>query len=150
MKRLLALATAVYVPHLVEEALTGMHDDPIIVHAFTVLAELSPRHASYLVFQIMLALVLVTTLAWAMGGPGRLAVIAALGVALVGEGHHILSALYTLHYNSGLITALPMPFVGAYLLKGMLTCSRTSSSPWASVESSSGSHPSSPQAQARA
>ena len=65
---LLALATAAYVPHLIEEALTGMHDDPLVVAALAGLAQLSTRHAAYLVFQAMFVLVLASTLAFALGG----------------------------------------------------------------------------------
>lgn len=35
MRRLLGLALVLYLPHLAEEALLGMHDDPIIRAAWT-------------------------------------------------------------------------------------------------------------------
>lgn len=120
MTRLLGVAIALYVPHLAEEALTHMHDDPLIVTALAPLAELSARHASYLVFQVMLALTLATTLMFSLGGRARLAVMTVLGLALLAEGHHVLRALATLHYDSGLVTSLPMPLFGAYLLRHIL------------------------------
>ena len=55
MNRALAVASAFYLPHLLEEALTGMHDDALIVAAFAPLANLEPRHAAYLVFQLTFA-----------------------------------------------------------------------------------------------
>jgi hypothetical protein len=114
---LLGLATAAYVPHLVEEALTGMHDDPLVVAALAGLAQLSTRHASYLVFQGMFVVVLASTLAFALGGRARLGVMSLLGVALVAEGHHVVRAGLTLRYDSGLLTSLPMPLLGAHVLK---------------------------------
>ena len=116
---LLALALACYVPHITEEALTGMHDDPGIVLALAPLASLSPRHAAYLTFQVMMLLLLATTLAFARGGKARLFVVGVLGASLVGEGHHLVHALFTLSYNSGLVTSLPMPLAGAFILRSV-------------------------------
>jgi hypothetical protein len=113
---LLGLATIVYLPHLAEEALTKMHDDPLIVSALAPLSQLSPRHAAYLVFQTMLALTLMTTFAFGKGGKWRLVVMAVIAVSLLAEGHHLVRAAMTLRYNSGLVTSLPMPALGAYLL----------------------------------
>jgi hypothetical protein len=119
--RWLLLVLAVYAPHLVEEALTGMHDDPIIVAAFTPFASLSARHAAYLVFQLMLALSLGVALLTSLGGPSHVVLRAGLAVALVAESHHILRALVAHTYNSGLITSLPMPVVGALLARRVLS-----------------------------
>lgn len=116
MRRELALIGAVYVPHLVEEALTGMHDDRLIVSAYTPLSRLEPRHATYLVFQIMMVVSLAMTLAWSRGGNARRAVIGVLGIALLAESHHSIRALATMSYDSGLVTSIPMPFIGALVL----------------------------------
>jgi len=120
MKRALGLIGAVYVPHLIDEALTGMHDDPLIVAAYTPLARLEPRHASYLVFQIMLSVALAMTFAWSRGRNAQRVVIALLGLALLAESHHVIRALVTLSYDSGLVTSLPMPFVGVLVLTRVL------------------------------
>ncbi len=117
---LFALALAVYLPHIAEEALTGMHDDPGIVLALSPLAGLSPRHAVYLTFQVMMLVTLVTALLVSRGGKPRLLVLAVLGVSLLGEAHHLVHALFTLQYNSGLVTSLPMPVVGVILLRRVL------------------------------
>jgi hypothetical protein len=156
MKRLLGLALALYLPHLLDEALTGMHDDPLIVAAYAPLTHLGPRHAAYLVFQVTLALGLGATFLFACGGRARLAVMGVLGLALLAEAHHAVRALGTLSYDSGLVTSLPLPFLGALVVhhviaaRRILACSTTSSSPWASAASSSGSRPSSPRGRARA
>lgn len=117
MRRLLALTLVLFVPHLVEEALTQMHDDPMMAAALAPFAELTSRHAAYLVFQLMLVLTLGVTLLFSLDGKARLLVMAALGVALVAEGHHLVRALFSLHYQSGLLTAFPMPLFGGYLLR---------------------------------
>jgi hypothetical protein len=114
--RLLALAIALYVPHLAEEAMTGMHDDPIIATSLAPLTELSPRHAAYLVFQIMIVVALATTLAFARGGHWRLVVMFVVGTSLLAEVHHLIRGTFTLHYNPGLLTAFPLPVLGAYVL----------------------------------
>ena len=116
---LLGLSLLWYLPHLAEEALTGMHDDPILAAALSPFAALSPRHAVYLMFQAMLAVTLGTTFLFARGGGARLAVMATLGAALVAEGHHALRALAALRYNSGLVTSLPMPLLGVYVLRSV-------------------------------
>ena len=114
--RLLALAIALYLPHLTEEALTGMHDDPIVAAALAPLTELSPRHAAYLVFQAMIVVTLATALAFGKGGRWRLLVMFVVGTSLLAEVHHLIRVTFTLHYNPGLLTALPMPVLGAYVL----------------------------------
>ncbi len=116
MTRLLAVGALLYAPHLAEEALTRMHDDPIIVAALAPLLTLEPRHAVYLMFQAMLLVTLGTTLLFARGGRARLLVLGALGLGLVAESHHVIRALVTLRYDSGLVTSLPMPLFGAIVL----------------------------------
>jgi hypothetical protein len=118
----IAAVLLVYLPHLAEEALTGMHDDPIIVAAgaflarSSALAGLTERHAVYLTFQAMLALLLVAVLLVELGGTWRALVLAAFGLSLMGEAHHLVRFLVTHHASSGLVTSLPMPFLGLWIL----------------------------------
>jgi hypothetical protein len=114
--RLLALAIVLYVPHLTEEAMTGMHDDPIVAAALAPLTALSPRHAAYLVFQTMMVVTLATALAFGKGGHWRVLVMFVIGTSLLAEAHHLIRAAFTLHYNPGLLTAFPMPVLGAYIV----------------------------------
>lgn len=116
MERWLVPIMIVYAPHLLEEHVTGMWNDPLIARAFEPLAALPAREATYAVFQTMLALALGMTYAFSRGGIARRAVLASLGVALVCEAHHLVRAAVTLSYNSGLLTALPMPLLGGWLL----------------------------------
>ncbi len=115
MTRWLLLVVAVYVPHLFEEAITRMYDDPVIVAAYALLAGLSPRHAAYLVFQLTLVLALAMALLVSMRGRSGRVVLAGLALALVGESHHLVRAIVTHAYNPGLVTALPMLLVGLLL-----------------------------------
>jgi len=115
--RMLGASLLVYLPHLVEEALTRMYDDPLMVFALGPLATLSPRQAGYLVFQAMLLVTVATAYLVSLGGRWRTGVLLVLGLALVGEAHHLVRAAVTLHYNSGLATALPMPIVGYFILR---------------------------------
>lgn len=150
MRRSLGWISLVYLPHLLEEAMTGMHDDPIIVAAWAQLSGLEPRHATYLVFQFMLALLLATSLAWSHGPLLQRVVLTVLSLSLLAESHHLARAIASSTWNSGLATSLIMPFVGALVLHRTFhrrknpSCSNTSSSPWASRAWSSGSPPSSP------
>ena len=116
MQRWLLMVLVVYAPHLLEEHFTGMWNDPLIVRAFSPLAAMPPREAFYLVFQLMLGLALLMTYAFSRGEAGRRIVLAPLGIALLVESHHIVRAVVTHSYNSGLATALPMPVVGAWVL----------------------------------
>jgi len=146
MKRLVATALVLEGAHLLEEALTGMHDDPIIVAAYAPFAPLGARHAAYLIFQVTFALGLLACALVALGA--RRIVAFAFGLVLLAESHHVLRAIYTHSANSGLVTSLALPVLGALLL-GKLACSTTSSSPWESVASSSGSRRSWPLARRR-
>jgi hypothetical protein len=155
VKRLLVASLCVYAPHLVEEHLTRIDDEPWMARALGVFAGASPEHAAYVVFQVMLVVALAMTVAWSLGGRARRAVMFALGVALLAEAHHLVRFLASLRYNSGLLTALPMPLVGAAILSSLSSsitvrrirfrgpskeprsCSTTSSSRWGSDESSS-------------
>jgi Protein of unknown function with HXXEE motif len=121
VRRELLLVTLVYTPHLLEEALTAMHDDPLIVAAYAPLSHLSARHASYLVFQVMLAMSLGIAVLVTLGHRGRAVVLATLAFSLLCESHHAVRALVSLTYNPGLVTSLPMPFVGAYVARQLIT-----------------------------
>jgi hypothetical protein len=116
MQRRLLLALVVYAPHLLEEHLTGMWNDPLIVRAFAPLAALPARQAAYLLFQIMLGMSLLMTYAFSCGRAGRRIVLGAIAVALLCESHHVIRAVATHSYNSGLVSAWPMPALGAWIL----------------------------------
>jgi hypothetical protein len=156
MRRLLGIAIAFYIPHLLDEALTRMHDDRLIVAAYAMLAPLGARPAAYLAFQLTFALGLAMTWLFARGGVARRIVMAALAVALLAESHHIVRALFTFTFNSGLVTSLPLPWIGLLIVRHLassrkkLTCSTTFSSPWVSAASFSDSRHSSPPPPSRA
>ncbi|MGH7285023.1 MAG: HXXEE domain-containing protein [Polyangiaceae bacterium] len=144
MKRLLFASICVYVPHLAEEYFTRMYDDPIVAFALAPVESWSPRHAAYLVFQIMLVLSLAMTLAFAAGRPSQNLVMLVLAFSLVCESHHAVRWILSHHYNSGLVTSFPMPLYGLFIASNVFrkkkespSCSTTSFSPWASDESSS-------------
>jgi hypothetical protein len=145
MKRLLFAALSVYAPHLLEEHLTRIDDEPWMASALRIFNASSPPHAAYLVFQIMLALALAMTLAFSLGGRPQRAVMGILGFSLLCESHHLLRFVGSHQYNSGLATAFPMPLVGALIVIALFQskekekekCSTTSSSPWGSGASSS-------------
>ena len=115
----MAAVLVLYLPHLADEALTGMCDDPVIVTALGPLGRLSPRHATYLVFQLTFALALVVGFVTTLGERARLLVVGGIGLALVCEGHHVARALVSLHTNSGLLTSLPMPILGVLVLRNV-------------------------------
>jgi hypothetical protein len=121
----LSLSLALYVPHVAEEALTGMHDDPVVAAAYAPLAALSPRHAATLVFQAMVIVTLATALAFAAGGWARTVVVTVLAASLLSEAHHLVRAFVSLHYVSGLFTSLPMPFAGLHLLRSVARARRS-------------------------
>jgi hypothetical protein len=111
-ERWLGLGVAFYVAHLVEEALTRMYDDPLIVAAFLPFSHLSARHAAYAVLQVSLAVALTAALLFSAGGRSRVVVAGGLVLALLAESHHAIRGLATLQYNSGLLTSFPLPLLG--------------------------------------
>lgn len=116
MKQWILACLLVYAPHLLEEHLTGMWNDTLIVAAFEPLSSMPARQSAYLLFQAMLALALGMTLLVSLGGKWRDFVVVGLAAALVAESHHVVRAIATHEYNSGLATSLPMPVVGALIL----------------------------------
>ena len=116
MKTWMLACLVAYAPHLLEEHLTGMWNDAVIVTAFEPLSAMPARQAAYLLFQAMLALSLGMTFLVSLGGKWRDVVMVGLAAALVAEAHHVVRALATHEYNSGLVTSLPMPVVGAAIL----------------------------------
>jgi hypothetical protein len=118
-EQVMRLCLLVYVPHMIEEYATGMYDDPLVVLAFTPLAHLAPRQATYLVFQVMMGVALGMSYLVSRGGRGRDLVIGGLALALIGEGHHVLRFAASQGYNPGLVTSLPMPVLGGLLLRAL-------------------------------
>ncbi len=116
MDRWLLLGILAYAPHLLEEHLTGMWNDPLIVLAFAPLEDLPARQAAYLIFQVMLGLSLLMTYVFSQGDGGRRLILGGLALSLLCESHHVLRALATEAYNPGLLTVLPMPLLGAWIL----------------------------------
>jgi len=142
MKRLISLAICVYAPHLLEEYFTEMWRDPLLAPVLDGLTQWTPQHAAYFVFQVMLALLLTTTLLFGLGGKPQKAVLLVLGVSLLAESHHAIRFVVSHSYNSGLVSSLPMPIVGASIVLAIFrkekpSCSTTSFSRWASGESRS-------------
>jgi Protein of unknown function with HXXEE motif len=119
MNRLMQLCLGLYVPHLLEEGFTRMYDDPLIVFALAPLSGFSPRQAAYLIFQLMLGVSLSMTYLYGLGGRFRDAVMVVLSLALLGESHHALRWLASHQYNPGLLTSLPMPVLGAFILRAV-------------------------------
>ena len=64
-------------------------------------------------------LALAMTVLFSLGGRGRDAVMITIAVALLSESHHVLRWLLSHEYNSGLLTSLPMPLLGAYILRSV-------------------------------
>jgi hypothetical protein len=119
MNRLMQLCLGLYLPHLLEEGFTRMYDDPLIVFALRPLSSFSPRQAAYLVFQLMLGTSLAMTYLYGLGGRSRDAVMVVLSLTLLCESHHVLRWLASQQYNPGLLTSLPMPVLGAFILKAV-------------------------------
>lgn len=109
-------ALAVYAPHLLEEHVADMANDPIILAVTSPFMHVPVGEAMYATFQATLIFSLVMLALYAVGGWARMLVLAGLGVALLAEAHHLVRAALTLSWNAGLFTAAPMPLLGAALL----------------------------------
>jgi hypothetical protein len=113
--RALTLAIAVYALHLTDEHFTGMWRDPLLSAVLEHFDAWSPRRAAYFAFQLAFGLGLFMT--WlASGGKSAQRILRiGLGVALIAESHHLVRTAVDGAPNSGWITSLPMPFIGAWL-----------------------------------
>ena len=95
------------------------------------LAELKTMMAAYYaqfqnpdvgtVVLVILVFTLVQSLLWAMLAGGRWQLLAAgfFGVFAVGEGHHVLQALYGGSYFPGLLTSIPFAGIGVMILRAV-------------------------------
>jgi len=120
MRWLPSVALAAYAPHLLEEHVSGMADEPWIRLVFEPLEQMPTPAAAYLVFQATFVLMLAMTALYALGGRARALVLFVLGLALLAESHHVVRALFTFEWNPGLLTAAPMPIVGFVLVRAVL------------------------------
>lgn len=112
MRNLFLTAVILWVAHGVEELATGFYAvDSQVKFMFGFTEKLTSLHASFLVFQIMLWLILIVSYLLILGPKSQLRLIIIPGIILVYELYHIYKAVAVGGYYPGLITALGFPII---------------------------------------
>jgi hypothetical protein len=110
-----------FIAHGAEELMTGFYNmDSHVKFMFGFVESLTPLHAAFLVFQIMLWLMLIVSYLLLRGEKWQLRLMAIPGLVMVYELHHIYKAIVVGGYYPGLITALFFPIIGLFFWKEYL------------------------------
>lgn len=126
LQSLFLLATLLWIAHGIEELATGMYRVDSHVHfMFWFVHPLTPIHAAFLIFQIMLWLLLVISYVLLQGPRWQLRLMYIPGLVLIYEFHHFYNAIEVGGYYPGLITALLFPIVGFFFWKELLKTFRS-------------------------
>ncbi len=126
LKNLFLLSTLLWIAHGIEELTTGMYRVDSHVHfMFGFVNSLTPIHAAFLVFQIMLWLMLLVSYLLLLGPKWQLRLMFIPGLVLVYEFHHFYKAIEVGGYYPGLFTALLFPIIGFLFWKELLKTFRS-------------------------
>ena len=123
LQTLFLIAIVLWIAHGVEELTTGFYNvDSHVKFMFGFVERLSPLHASFLVFQIMLWILLIISYLLIRGPKWQLRLMIIPGLILIYELHHVYKAFEISGYYPGLITALFFPIIAVYFWQELLRC----------------------------
>lgn len=121
LKNLFLLSIILFILHGTEELITGFYNiDPQVKAMFSFVEKMTPFHAAFLVFQIMLWLVLAVSYLLLQGEKWQLRLMAIPGLVMIYELYHIYKSITLGSYYPGLITALFFPIIGYFFWKELI------------------------------
>ena len=121
LKLLFLLSIPLFITHGLEEYFTGFFNiDPIFKFVFQYFENMTVFQATFLLFQIMLWLFLITFFFLILGGKWPLRLMVILGVVLIFELHHIIRTIVEWSYYPGTITALLFPILAFFFWKELI------------------------------
>ena len=121
LKNIFLISIPVFIAHGLEEYFTGFYNiDSFSKFVFGHFESMSIYQATFLIFQIMIWLLLVISFLLISNNKWQLRLMIIPGLIYIFEIHHIIKALTSFSYYSGLITALPFPIIGFFFWKELL------------------------------
>lgn len=115
------LSTLLFIAHGTEELITDLYAvDSHVQFMFGFVQNMTPVHAAFVVFQIMLWLILIVSYLFLRGPKWQLYLLVIPGLIFVYEIHHFYKAILAGGYYPGLITALLFPIIGYFYWKELI------------------------------
>jgi hypothetical protein len=120
-KNIFLISIILLIAHGIEELATGMYNvDRHVEIMFSFVKGMTPTHAAFLVFQIMIWLILIVSYLMILGPKWQLRLLVIPGLIFVYELEHIYMAISVGGYYPGLITAVLFPVVGFFYWKELI------------------------------
>lgn len=121
LKNLFLLLASLFIAHGLEEILTGFYNiDSQVEFWLGSLNSLPTPQATFILFQIMIALILIIGYVLLLGPKWQLRMMFVPGIVLIYELHHLYKAIDVGGYYPGIITAIPLYIVGIIFWKELL------------------------------
>lgn len=121
LKNLFLLSAILFILHGTEELIMGFYNiDPQVKAMLGFVEKMTPLHAAFLIFQIMLWLLLVVSYLLLQGEKWQLRLMVIPGLVMTYELYHIYKAIALGSYYPGLITALFFPIIGYFFWKELV------------------------------
>lgn len=125
MLKLIGLSIPLFISHGTEEYLTGFyHTDPFSLFVFSYFKDLPSLQATFFLFQIMIALLLIISFLLLLGDKWRLRLLFVFGSVFIFELHHLIKAILVSGYYPGLYTAFGIYILGFFYWKELLKISK--------------------------
>jgi len=121
LKRLFLISIPIFITHGLEEYFTDFYNiDSFSKFVFGYFKSMSVYQATFLLFQIMIWLLLIISFLLISGNKWQLRLMVIPGLLYVFEFQHIIKALESSSYYSGLITSLLFPIIGFFYWKELI------------------------------
>lgn len=120
-QKIFLISIPLFIAHGLEEYFTGFYDiDGFSRFVFGPLNSMPTPQATFLLFQILLWLFLLTSFLLLVGGKWKLRLMFVLGLVFLFEIHHLVKAIYWQRYYPGVITEIPFLIVGYFFWKELI------------------------------
>ncbi|OGY11308.1 MAG: hypothetical protein A3H88_03210 [Candidatus Blackburnbacteria bacterium RIFCSPLOWO2_02_FULL_44_9] len=121
LKTLIFIAIPVFFIHGMEEYFNNFYEiDPISRFAFQYFENFDSLRATFLFFQIMIVVLLITSFLLLLGGRYILFVAILFGLVFIFELHHLYRGITMMEYYPGLITSFFVYVLGYFYWKELL------------------------------
>jgi len=117
--KIIGVSIPLFVAHGLEEYFTGFYlNDPIFKFALILFQGMGFNQGMFLLLQIMILLILV--ISFTILSKKYWIFLTLLGLTFVVESHHIIHAVLIRGYYPGLVTSIPLVFLGFLLGKELI------------------------------
>jgi hypothetical protein len=121
LKNLFGLSVLLFIAHGTEEIITGLASvDSHVAFLFGSLAALPALQALFILFQIAIWTLLITTYLLLRGEKWHLVAMVVVAIVFLYELHHLYKVIEVGGYYPGAITAVPLYIVGLFFWKELI------------------------------